>query len=93
MTLAPKQYEYAIITLDLTSARSDLAEGLTSTVNTFTVLSLGGGALSCALNDNLADLIDLSDGMKIEGIPITEIYWTNLAQAGITATIFIAWVD
>lgn len=93
MALTDRQYNPQVISLDLTTARSDLAEGLTKKINSLTVLSLGGGTLSVKLNSNSGDSISLSDGHKIDGIPLTELYWTNTAQAGLTATIFIVWVD
>lgn len=88
-----KQYLYSVISLDLGSARSDTAQGLTSKINTLTVISLGGGSLSVKLNSSSNDSITLSDGQNIVGFPISELYWTNAAQVGITATIFGVWID
>lgn len=102
MAFASKIRPYAVITLDLGSARTDAAQGSitlrgvalgTWRVNTLTILTLGGGTLSARLNDTSNDLIPISNGQKIEGIPITEIYWTNEAQADLTAKVFAAWVD
>lgn len=93
MSLTERQYVPNIISLLLTNARTAEAEGLTNKINTITFLTLGGGTLTFRLNSATADLITASDGMKIEGIPITEIYWTHGAQAGITAEIFTAWID
>lgn len=93
MTLSERLYESEDIQLDLNTARSDTAQGLTKKINTLTVISLGGGALSFKLNSATGDEINAVDGLKIEGIPITDIYYTNAAQAGLTAEIFIAWVD
>ncbi len=93
MSLFDRQYAPNVISLLLTTARAAEAEGLTSKINTLTILTLGGGTLSFRLNSATADLIPASDGLKIEGIPITEIYWTHTAQAGITAEIFTAWID
>lgn len=93
MSLSDRQYNYDVISLDLTSARSDSAQGLTKKINSFTIISLGGGTLSVKLNSSSDKSITLSDNMKIEGFPITDLLWTNAAQAGITAYIFIVWID
>lgn len=93
MALSERQYDYDVISLDLTSARSDSAQGLTKKINSITVISLGGGTLSAKLNSSSNKSITLADNMKIEGIPITDILWTNAAQAGVTASIFIVWID
>lgn len=93
MSLTPRQYKYNVISLALDNARTDVAQGLTTKLNTLTILTLGGGTLSARLNSASNDLITLSNGLKIEGIPITEIYWTNTAQPGVTAKVFVAWID
>lgn len=93
MSLIDRLYEYDIISLELDGARSDVAQGLTKKLNSLTILTLDGGTLSFRLNSSSATVITASDGMKIEGIPITEIYWTNIAQAGLTAQIFTIWID
>ena len=93
MSLTDRQYQYKVLSIVLTAARTNVAQGLTKKINTITILDLDGGALDIKLNANTNDTISCSDGLKIEGIPITEIYWTNTAQAGLTATIFVAWVD
>lgn len=93
MTLDSRQYDYDTISMALDAAQTDVAQGLTKKVNSFTVLTLDGGAVSVRLNSATGDLIALSDGIKIEGIPITELYWTNTAQAGLTAKFFIIWID
>jgi hypothetical protein len=92
---------YAIITLDASVARSATAQGaitiLGETVeewiaNTITVLDLAGNTLTFNLDDPLAGDIPASDGLKEEGIPFSEIYWTNAGGAG-DIIIQIAWVD
>ena len=93
MSLLDRQYDYDVISLDLGTARSDVAQGLTKKINTLTVITLDGGSLSVKLNSSSNESITLSDGFKIEGIPLTELYWTNTAQAGKTAEIFTAWID
>lgn len=93
MSFTDRQYKYKVISLDLGTVRADVAEGLTKKINTFTVLTLDGGDLEFKLNSNADDTITGSDGLKIEGYPITDIHWTNAAQAGKTAKIFIAWID
>lgn len=102
MAFRTKIKPYSVITLDLSTARTNLAQGIIALrgvniaswmINTITVISLGGGSLSVKKNTNTNDSITLSDGFKEEGNPITELYWTNSAQAGKTATIYIAWVD
>ena len=93
MSFDDRQYKYKVISLDLSTSRANVAGGLTKKINTFTILTLDGGSLDLKLNSDADDTITGSDGLKIEGIPITEIYWTNAAQAGVTAKIFIAWID
>lgn len=102
MTFTTKIQPYAAISLDLGDARSDLAEGSISlrgedvspwVANTITVMDLDGGELSFKLGDTDNDSIDGSDGFKVEGNPFREIYWTNTAQAGLTAKVYVAWVD
>lgn len=93
MTFTDKILPYSIIELDLTSARDNLAQGLVGVCNTVTILTLGGGVLSLKLDSSSNDLIDASDGLKVEGNMFTDIYWTNAAQAGLTAKIYVAWVD
>lgn len=102
MTFTPKIQPYAIISLDLGDARTDLAQGAISLrgsdvspwkANTLTVLDLNGGSLSFKFNDSDNDSIDGIDDLKIEGNIIKEIYWTNTAQAGLTAKVYLAWVD
>jgi uncharacterized membrane protein len=93
---------YAIISLDLTSARADGAQGAVTVLgapvsnwkaNTITILDLGGGTLDFKLDDSTAGLVPAQDGLTISGVPFTEIYWTNAAQVGVTVTIFVAWID
>ena len=102
MTFTQKIQPYAVIELDLTTARTDLAQGAITLrgeavspwrVNTLTVLDLDGGDLSFKLNDSDNDSIDGSDGLKVEGNSFREIYWTNTAQVGLTAKVYLAWVD
>ncbi len=102
MAFLTKVQPNATISLALDAARSDGAQGALTILgeavanwkaNSITFISLGGGALQFRLNDDDAGLITASDGLKVEGIPFTEIYWTHAAQAGITAEIFVAWVD
>jgi len=101
MTFATKIQPYAVISLDLTTARTDLAQGAITLrgedvspwkANTLTVLDLGGGDLSFKLGDSDNDSIPGSDGLKIEGGPFREIYWTNTV-VGTTAKVYMAWVD
>ncbi len=93
MPLTERQYEYGVISLALDAIRTDLAQGLTKKINTLTVLTLDTGTISIKLNASTNNSIPLADGIKVEGIPISEIYWTTAAAAGKTAKIFTAWVD
>lgn len=93
MSFTNKTLPYSVIELDLASARDNLAQGLVGVCNTITILSLNDGTLSFKLDSSSNDLITASDGLKVEGNMFTDIYWTNAAQAGITAKIYIAWVD
>jgi len=96
-----KVQPYAVIDLDVTVARTDTAQGPITLLgesvsdwmaNTITLFSLGGDTVNFRLDDATAGSIPASDGMKVEGIPFTEIYWTT-AGLGATAYILIAWVD
>lgn len=102
MTIFSKLLPYSVITLDLGDARSDLAQGsitlrgtaLSSWLaNVVTIITLDGGSLSFKLGDSDNDSITASDNMKHEGPPFSEIYWTNTAQPGLTAEIYVTWVD
>lgn len=93
MSFSDKELPYKVISLSLATARDDTAQALVNTANTLTIISLDGGSLSFKLNSSDKDSITASDGLKIEGPVITEIYWTNTAQPGKTAEIFLAWVD
>jgi hypothetical protein len=93
MSFSDKELPYKVIELSLATARTDGAESLENVSNTLTVITLDGGTLSFKLNSSDNDSITASDGLKIEGTVITEIYWTNAAQAGLTAEIFLSWVD
>lgn len=93
MSFSDKELPYKVIDLSLATARSDTAQSLDNISNTLTIISLDGGSLSFKLNSSDNDSITASDGLKIEGTVITEIYWTNTAQSGKTAEIFLAWVD
>ncbi len=98
---ATKVQPYAIITLNAATVRADTAQGAITLLgesvsgwkaNSITILDLGGNTLSFKLDDDVAGEIPASDGLKIEGIPFTEIYWTNAAGAG-NMKIFITWVE
>ena len=93
MAFSDKEIPYKVIDLALDGARTDVAQSLDNASNTLTIITLDGGSLSFKLNSSDNDLINASDGMKIEGTVITEIYWTNTAQVGKTAEIFLSWVD
>lgn len=102
MSFYTKVQPYVVLTLDLSTARTDEAVGSiaikgntvpTWICNTLTVLTLGGGSLSFKLNSSNNDGIDASDGLKIEGTTFYELYLTNSAQAGVTAKIFMAYID
>ena len=102
MAFATKIQPYAIISLDLSSARTNGAEGAITLrgdvvspwkANTITVLDLDGGSLDYRLGDAQNDAVTAEEGLKVEGGPFREIYWTNAAQAGKTAKIIVAWVD
>lgn len=93
MVLSDRQYQYNIISLALDAARSNVAQGLTKKINTLTVLTLDTGTISVRLNSASNDSIPLADNMKIEGLPISEIYWTSAISAGKTAKIFAVWID
>lgn len=101
MSYLTKIQPYAVISLDLGTARSNLAQGAITLrgisvgswiANTMTVLTLGGGSLSFRLDKSDNDEIDASDGLKLEGNVFWEIYWTNTAQVGKTAEIYLSWV-
>jgi len=98
---ATKVQPYTVIELDASVVRADTAQGaitlLGETVSTWkansiTVLDLGGNTLTFRLDSDVASSIPASDGLKIEGVSFTEVYWTNGAGAG-TIYIFITWVE
>lgn len=91
--LLSRQYDPETISLALDNARTDVAQGLTKKINSLTILTLNGGSLSLKLNSSSNTSVPLADNLKIDGTPITEIYWTNTAQAGKTAKIYIVWID
>ena len=93
MSFSDKELPYKVIDLGLATARTNSAQTLENASNTLTIITLDGGTLSFKLNSSDNDLITASDGLKIEGTVITEIYWTNAAQSSKTAEIFLAWVD
>ena len=102
MVFTTKIIPYSIITLDLGSARANLANGAitlrgdsigTWKANTITVLTLGGGTLSLRLDKVTNDLIPCSDGMKIDVGTFSDIFLTNAAQIGKTAKLLVAWID
>lgn len=93
MSFSTKELPYKVIDLNLATARTDSAQTLDKICNTLTVITLDGGSLTFKLNSSDNDSITASDGLKIEGTVITEIYWTNSAQSAKTAEIYLAWVD
>ena len=93
MSFSDKELPYKVIELSLAAARADVAQSLENTSNTMTIITLDGGDLTFKLNSADNDSITASDGLKIEGTVITEIFWSNAAQAGLTAEIFLSWVD
>lgn len=93
MSFSDKELPYKVISLSLATARDDTAQTLENVSNTLTIITVDGGSFSFKLNSSDNDSITASDGLKIEGSVITEIYWTNTAQSGKTAEIFLAWVD
>jgi len=89
-----RQYQYKVLSVELDLILTDFADTSFDKINTFTILTLDGGALDVKLNADTNDVITCSDGLKIEGIPITALFWTTeTTQIGKTATIFVAWVD
>lgn len=101
MGFLAKVVPYSVIPLSLETVRVDEAQGAVTVggvqkidwiANTLTVLDLGGATLSVRLDRKYNDLIPLSHGMTIAGAVFTELYWTNIGQAGAAAKIFVAWV-
>ncbi len=93
MSLTGRQYKYNVISLDLGVARSNTAQGLTKKINVLSVITIDSGTLSVRLNSATNTLITLATSLTLNNIQMSELYWTNLAQPGKTAKIFIAWVD
>lgn len=93
MSFSDKELPYKVIELSLATARADGAQSLNKVSNTMTIITVDGGTLAYKLNSSDNDSITASDGLKIEGTVITEIYWTNAAQPALTAEIFLSWVD
>lgn len=102
MSYLTKIQPYAVISLNLGTARNEVSQGSitirgtaisTWIANSITFLTLGGGSLSFKLDQSTNDSIDASDGLKVDGVMFRDIIWTNTAQAGKTAKIFVAQVD
>lgn len=103
MGFLAKVVPYSVVTLDLEAVRVDEAQGPLMIggeqktdwiANTLTVIDLDESAtLSVRLDRIQNDEIPLSQGLTIAGVAVTELYWTNVGQAGVTAKIFVAWVD
>jgi hypothetical protein len=102
MGFLAKVVPYSVVTLSLEAVRVNEAQGPLTIggvqkadwiANTLTVLELDGATLSVRLDRTQNDEIPLSQGLTIAGVAITELYWTNVGQAGKTAKIFVAWVD
>ncbi len=92
---------YAVISLDCSAALADSAQGAVTitgvsttnwVANTITIISLNGNTVSFKLDSSSNGSITASDGLTVNRISFSEIYWTVSAGAG-TAQILIAWVD
>jgi len=101
MTFRTKAKPYVLLELDLSTARTAGEQGALTIegesvddwiANTITILDDDGGVFSFALSEDGGAITGVSN-LKIEGVIFTDILWTNVAQAGITPKIFIAWVD
>lgn len=92
--------------IDLTTARSLSAQGSVwlsdgKELNAWVANSLlvnaltAGSTLSIGVGDGTDTLgmMTAATGLKISGIPFTEVFFTNAAQPGKTAEILIAWID
>jgi len=82
--------DYKIVTVDLGTARSDSALGLSGI--SLTIIDKGTGNFSFKFNDKGKDAItqdDVADGSVFE-IEFSEIYFTNTAQAGLSVKLYIA---
>lgn len=109
MAFLDRVIPYAVITLDLNTARTltaqgsvNLPDGLTTLdawiANTLLINYLTAGAtLTVGVGEGLASaaygMMTCATGLKIEGIPFTEVFFTNVSQAACTAEVIIAWVD
>jgi len=101
MTFRKKVKPYVLLELDLATARTSGEQGALTIegvsvddwiANTITILDDDGGVFSFALSQDGDDITGVTN-LKCEGVVFTDILWTNVAQAGITPKIFIAWVD
>lgn len=103
MGFLAKVVPYSVVTLSLETVRVDEAQGALAVggvqkadwiANSLTVISIDADAtLSVRLDRTQNDEIPLSAGITIVGEVFTELYWTNVGQAGKTAKIHVAWVD
>lgn len=102
MSYLTKVYPYAVITLDLGVARTSSSQGSvdvqgltldTWIANNLLVNSIDTGAtLSIGIGED-GDEVTAASGFKSEGIPFTDLVYTNAAQAGKSAEIIIAFVN
>ena len=95
MTFTPKT-PYNVIDIAMAGGLSDFSkihnDDEAVIANTMTILTLDDGILTFKINSADNDSITASDGLKIEGVVITDLLWSCDDQDK-TAKVFLAWVD
>lgn len=88
-----KSNRYQVVTLDLGTARTDVAVGLKekNRVANFLSWELVEAATTYKLNSKGNDSMAASVGVEHENFEIEEIYITNAAAAGMEARLYYEW--
>ncbi len=101
MTFLTKIHPYAVISLNLGTARTASAQGTVTVqgldidtwiANTLLINALSAGAtLTVGIGED-ADEVTAVSGLKTTGISFTDLVYTNAAQVGKSAEIIISYI-
>jgi hypothetical protein len=89
--LAVQENDYTYVEIDLGTARTDVALGLSGTSLTVKDLTTGA-SVSAKFNSTTKPAVPLAKG-EVYQLKFTEVYLTNTAQAGYTLKLFIGKVS